>query len=153
MEYREDANVRLSNIQSRGIILKKDKVLVMFRIKNGDGYYTFPGGHMRKGEEPIDTAVREIEEETTIKVKDMELAFEFKNYVKKKKVESEYYFVGKWKSGVPMLSGEESRRANEDDYYQPMWVPIDEIFELILYPLMAKEWVMEYLGKFLEKRK
>lgn len=153
MEYREDADVRLNNIQSRGIILKEDKVLVMFRIKKGNGYYVFPGGHMRKGETPVDTAVREIEEETTIKVKNMELCFEFKNYVKKNKKHVDYYFVGEWKSGIPTLSGEESRRADKDNYFQPMWVSIDEIPELVLYPLAAKEWVIEYLEKFLERRK
>lgn len=152
MEYREDADIRVNNKQCRGIILKGDKVLVMFRRKNGEEYYTFPGGHMRKGEEPVDTAKRELFEETTVKVKDLDLAYEFFNYAKPKKTEVDYYFVGYWDSGRPTLSGEESRRATEDNYYEPMWVKVGNISELILYPLAAKEWVIDSLEKYLKKR-
>ena len=152
MDYREDEDIRNKDIQSRGIILKDDKVLVIFRRKNGEEYYVFPGGHMREGETPVETAIREIEEETTVIVKDLELAFEFFNYVKPKKVMKDYYFVGYWKSGEPLLSGEESRRVSEDNYYEPMWIPIKEILNLTLYPLMAKEWVEYYLERFLEGR-
>lgn len=153
MEYREDADVRLNNIQARGIILKEDKVLLMFRRKNGKEYYVFPGGHMRKGEKPVETAIREIKEETTISVKDLKPAFEFKNYIKKEEEQIDYYFVGEWKTGVPTLSGEESRRVNEDNYYEPMWMDINRISELTLYSLAAREWVMGYLEMFLEKKK
>ena len=153
MEYREDADIRLNNIQSRGIILNGDKVLLMFRRKNGNEYYVFPGGHMRKGETPQETAEREIEEETTIKVRNLELVFEFRNYIRKDKEQIDYYFVGEWKSGEPVLSGEEYRRANEDNYYEPMWIDINKVQELTLYSLAAKEWFMEYFERFLESRK
>jgi len=152
MNYREDADVRINEIQSRGIILKEDYVLLMFRRKDGDEYYVFPGGHMREGETPLENAIREIEEETTIKVKDMELAFEFKNYVKPNKVKTDYYFVGYWKSRNPVLSGEESRRVNDDDFYKPMWIKLEDIKNLTLYPSMAKEWLEYDLKKFLGKR-
>ena len=153
MKIPEDADIRINDVQCRGIVLKDEDVLVMFRKKNGEEYYVFPGGHMREGEDPVDTTVREIYEETTVKVKNLELAFEFKNYVKKKKVKIDYYYVAKWESGEPVLSGEESRRACKDDYYEPMWVSIGDISELTLYPLMAKEWTEGYLERFLEKRK
>ena len=152
MNYKEDADVRINNIESRGIIFKGEDVLIMFRIKDGEEYYVFPGGHMREGETPLENTIREIEEETTIKVKDMELAFEFKNYVKPKKVQKEYYFIGYWESGEPVLSGEESRRANDDDYYKPMWISLKELQNLTLYPAMVKEWIEYDLKKFLEKR-
>lgn len=151
MEFREDADIRVNNVQARGIILKEDKVLVMFRIKNGEEYYVFPGGHMEIGETPKETATREIKEETTIEVNNLELAFEFKNYVKRKKVLEEYYFVGKWKSGEPVLSGEESRRCTNENFYKPMWISINEISGLLLYPAMAKEWVTEYFEEFLRR--
>ena len=150
MDFREDADVRINHIQARGIILKEDKVLVMFRRVKGDEYYVFPGGHMREGEKPIETAVREIEEETTIKSKDLKLAFEYRNYLKKER--REYYFVGYWESSEPILSGEESRRATDENYFKPMWLPLTDIPELVLYPLMAKEWVMTYLERFIEEK-
>ena len=84
-EYREDADLRINEIQSRGIILKGNDILVMFRRKEGREYYTFPGGHMRKGETPLENARREVEEETTITVKDLQIALEYTNYVNQRK--------------------------------------------------------------------
>jgi 8-oxo-dGTP pyrophosphatase MutT (NUDIX family) len=144
-DYKEDADIRNEHIQARGIIVKDDKVLVMFRRKEGREYYTYPGGHMRVFEKPIDTAIREIREETTIEVKDLKPAFDFINYAKP---EENYYFVGRWKSGEPTLSGEESRAVCEENYYEPMWVDISEIKDLNLYPRAAKEWTMNYLSTF-----
>jgi ADP-ribose pyrophosphatase YjhB (NUDIX family) len=152
MEYREDADVRLDNIQSRGIVLKDDLVLVMWRKKHSNEYYVFPGGHMRKGETPEENAIREIFEETTIKVKEMELAYEFKDYAKPEEVSIDYLFVGRWVSGEPELSGEESRRADEDNQYKPMWVEVGEVSNLLLYPLVSKEWFEDRLEKFLRRR-
>jgi 8-oxo-dGTP pyrophosphatase MutT (NUDIX family) len=122
----------------------------MFRRRDGEEYYVFPGGHMRFGEKPVDTVRREIEEETTVKVKELKPAFDFFNYLRKER--RDYFFVGRWESGEPVLSGEESRRNDEDNYYEPMWVDRDKIKELNLYPLFAKEWFEEWLERFLVER-
>jgi 8-oxo-dGTP pyrophosphatase MutT (NUDIX family) len=150
--YHEDSDIRIDNIESRGIILKDDKVLLIFRIKNGGKYYVFPGGHMREGETPLDTAIREIEEETTVKAKDLTLIYELKTHIRNEIIE-QYCFLGEWESGEPMLSGEEAVRNCEDNYYEPMWVDIDKIKDLNLFPSVAKEWVVYYLKDFLESRK
>jgi len=150
MSYREDQDIRIDHIQARGLILKGKKVLVMFRRKNGKEYYVFPGGHMQKGEKPIDTAIREIKEETTIEVKDLKLAFKFINYLKHEK--RDYFFIGGWKKGKPILSGEESRRASEENYYEPMWILIEDIAKINLLPLRTKEWVMLHLERFLKEK-
>ena len=144
MDYREDADVRNNYFQARGIIIKDEKVLLMFRKrKDRDDYYVFPGGHMRYGEKPIDTAIREIKEETTIKIKNLKPAYDFINYTDPE--QRDYYFIGQWESGKPTLSGEESRRCSEENYYEPMWFKISKISELNLYPRAAKEWVMNHL--------
>ncbi len=148
MRTPEDADIRNDYFQCRGIILKGDKVLVMFRKKKGKGeYYVFPGGHMRYYEKPIETVERELLEETTISVKNLKPAYDFINHTEPEK--RDYYFIGEWVSGKPTLSGEESRECNEDNYYEPMWVDIDDIQELNLYPRAAKEWVHDWLGRFL----
>lgn len=148
MREPEDTEIRNNYVQCRGIILKGNKVLVMFRRKNGREYYVFPGGHMRYGEKPIDTVVREIREETTIEVKNLELAFHFINHLKKER--EDYYFVGNWVSGEPTLSGEEFKENDKNNYYEPILVEISDIEELELYPLFAKEWFIDWLERFLE---
>lgn len=152
MRIPEDKNIRLENIQCRGIILKEDNILLMFRRKKGREYYVLPGGHMQKGEKPIDTAIREIEEETTINVKDMDIAFEFKNYLEKDQIRLEYYFVGKWESGEPKLAGEESRELDESNYYEPMWISLKDVPKLQLYSATVKEWVVNSLDRYLKER-
>lgn len=149
MRKPEDSEVRNDHFECRGIILKGDKVLVMFRRKKGQEYFVFPGGHMRYGEEPLDTAIREIREETTIEVENLRPAFDYINHMKVER--RTYYFVGDWKTGEPILSGEESRESSEDNYYEPMWVDISDIPSLVLYPTVSKEWVINWLDRFLKE--
>lgn len=60
---------------SRGIIFneKKDAIISIKRTKYKEGkvvdiYYTFPGGHVEKGESFKETLVREIKEELDIEI-------------------------------------------------------------------------------------
>ena len=45
------------------ILVLNDKVALIERHRAGLHYFTFPGGHVDKGETPERTAVRETEEE------------------------------------------------------------------------------------------
>lgn len=152
MEFREDQEVRIDNIQARGIIIKEDKVMLMFRRKNGKEYYVFPGGHMQVGEQPLETAIREVNEETTVVSQNWLPVFEFKYRFEKENEEIEYYFIAYWKSGTPTLSGEESRRSTELNYYEPMWVEIEKLKDINIVPLRAKEWVMNYIQNYRKDR-
>ncbi|MDD4381823.1 MAG: NUDIX domain-containing protein [Candidatus Dojkabacteria bacterium] len=152
MRTPEDADIRIENVQCRGIVLKDDQILLMFRRKKGREYYVLPGGHMEKGEKPIDTVIREVKEETTVEVSNFELAFEFKNHKDKDIEKLEYYFVGKWKSGEPTLSGEESRETDESNYYEPIWVSLTDVPRLKLYSGAVKEWIVNSLNKYLKER-
>lgn len=143
----EDENIRINNIQSRAIVIKENKALVMWRNKNDSIYYVFPGGHMDIGEKPIDTAAREVFEETTIKAKDLELVYETKDYANSSNEQTVYLFIGKWDSGEPTLSGEESRRANQQNQYKPMWIDLKDIPSLNLYSLPIKEWVINNMER------
>lgn len=49
-----------------GIVSKKDKILLIFRL----GKWDFPKGKFEKGETPKQCAVREVEEECSVKVKE-----------------------------------------------------------------------------------
>lgn len=140
MKNREDQDIRNNNVQARVFVVKGDLILVMFRRKNGEEYHVFPGGHMRQGETPLETAVRELVEETSVKCKNVKRAYEVTDYASAEQ-KKEYYFVGEWESGDPKLSGEESRRSCEDNYYEPRWIPLSAVPSLTIYPASAKEWV------------
>lgn len=50
-----------------------DKILVQNRVSNDWGGITFPGGHVEKGESFIDSVIREVYEETGLKIREPEL--------------------------------------------------------------------------------
>jgi len=145
MDFREDQEIRINNIQCRGFVVKDNKILVMYRKKNGEEYYVFPGGHMRQGEQPEDTVIREIEEETTVKCTIQRKAYKLIDYAKTNKPQTEYYYICNYISGTPRLSGEESRRSTEENYYQPMWIELTQLSNLLVYTAQAKEWIISNL--------
>jgi len=139
-EFRKDQSIRNDHIQSRAIVIRNGKILVMFRRKNKEEYYVIPGGHMRDGETPEETATREVEEETTVKINTLKPAYEITDYAGKRP-NKEYYFTAEWQEGEPILSGEESGRSDESNFFLPMWIPLTDVPKLLLYPLHLKEWI------------
>jgi 8-oxo-dGTP pyrophosphatase MutT (NUDIX family) len=69
-----DTNKRVSCI-----VQHEQKVLLIYREKNGRKYYTFVGGHIQQGENPIETVVREVKEETNLDISNPTKLIEFDN--------------------------------------------------------------------------
>ena len=137
--YQEDKGHRIENQRHAGIVVKKSKILLIQRIKEGYEYYVFPGGHKREDEKGEDVVVREINEETSIVATKPKLMFEFKDY---KNDKFDFYYICKWVSGKePKLNGEEIVRNCKENYYQPMWVEIGRVSELNILPKFAKDWI------------
>lgn len=137
-----DSEIRVNNQRHAGIVIKEGKILLMERKKNGFEFWTIPGGHLQKGEDPLKVVLREVEEETIIKVKNPTLVFEFRDYYKNN---FDYYYLCEYIEGVPTLGGEEAEKSNELNYYNPQWVELEKVFELNLLPKFAKEWIVENL--------
>jgi len=60
---------------ARAIIIEDDKMLVMHRNKHGSQYYTLVGGRVQEGETTEQALVREVKEETGLKVISARLVF------------------------------------------------------------------------------
>jgi 8-oxo-dGTP pyrophosphatase MutT (NUDIX family) len=60
---------------ARAIIVEDGKLLVMHRNKSGSEYFTLVGGRVNEGEEPEQTVVREVREETGLEVTSARLVF------------------------------------------------------------------------------
>jgi mutator protein MutT len=124
--------------RSAGIVIKDGKVLVMHRINKGDEYWVFPGGGQEEGETPDQTAVREIEEETTVKVKADKLVY----HITWDTGEENFFYLCDYVSGEPKLNEdseefEESKNATQ--LYEPMWIEIDKLSSLKLYQLEIRD--------------
>lgn len=144
MVFNEDQSIRIENIQSRGFVVKGDSILIMYRKRNGEEYYVFPGGHMQEGETPEETTIREVEEETTIKCTIQKKAYEITDY-SNDNPQIQHFYICDYVSGEPELSGEESRRSTSENFFKPMWVKLIEIYKLKIYPAQSKEWVIKNL--------
>ena len=98
-----------------GIILVcKDEILLIKRIKNGNQYYVIPGGGIEKDEDIISAAVREIREEINLEInkEDINKFCEIKNQDR-----TEIYFITEIKKQKFIICGEEAERSNADNVY------------------------------------
>lgn len=60
---------------ARAIIIEGDHMLVMYRNKHGDEYYTLVGGRLADDETPEHALVREVKEETGLDITAARLVF------------------------------------------------------------------------------
>lgn len=136
--------------RSVGIVIKDNKVLVMHRINKGDEYWVFPGGGQEEREAPDQTAVREIDEETTIKVNVGRLVY----HIIWDTGEENFFYLCDYISGEPKLrsdSEEIKQMKNGDQVYEPMWIEIDKLSKLKLYQLEVRDlFLNDYKNGFPE---
>ena len=101
----------------------ENKVLI---VKHNEGHWDFPKGHMEKGEDEYQTAIREVKEETSV---DIELYKNNRytiNYSPKEDVDKTVvFFLAKSKSDI--LKKQDSEIANIG------WFSYDEALEVLTY--------------------
>ncbi len=123
--------------RSRGILVFRDKFLVVRIGKGKREYYTFPGGHGKKGESLEDACIREFFEETGLRVRIV-------NMIQKTKEKDHhtYYFsceldkdqeVQLDEDGYPVVQVvvEEQKRKSK---YDSMWLSITDLGSVNIYP-------------------
>jgi ADP-ribose pyrophosphatase YjhB (NUDIX family) len=113
-------------------------VLLMRRIKAGREYHTLPGGKLKVGETPAQACSREALEETGLCVTVGRKVMELFNLGK-----LEHYFVASSFSGRVALGGPERQHNSPENFYEPLWVPIERIEQVNLLPVEAVEMVKE----------
>jgi 8-oxo-dGTP pyrophosphatase MutT (NUDIX family) len=131
------------NIVGRGIVIKDEKLLVIKRHKNGEEYYTLPGGHLEDGETAKAAAEREVVEETDVKVS----AFRelYKYYFRgSRQAGYQTFFVCEYKSGEPHKTDAEeyTDTSRVSGTYDPMWLPMAELKTANLRPVCIKKQLL-----------
>jgi ADP-ribose pyrophosphatase YjhB (NUDIX family) len=88
-------------------IIDDGKVLLLRRANTGwlDGYYDLPAGHLEKEETFKEGAVRELEEETKLKVlpEDLRLIHAYQNYNYPDRPHYGYIFQARRWNGIPQI--------------------------------------------------
>ncbi len=108
-------------------VINKDTVLLFYRLKNGEEYYSVPGGGVESDETSEQAAVRELKEETSLDITLGEKIGEFEadnNH--------QYFYIAKSWSGIPAFGGEELERQSPANVYRLEWVPIEKINDIDL---------------------
>lgn len=105
------------------IILNEDKVLL---VKHNIGHWGFPKGHMEKNETELQTATREVKEETNVDVQIQE---------EKRYVEEYYSSEDTFKQVVYFLATCKNMnvQAQKTEIEQIEWVPIKEAVNKLTY--------------------
>ncbi len=137
MRREKSAGAVIYNIRTR-------KFLLLHYPTRGKGHWDFPKGHVEEGEDEVETALREIKEETGLVV---EIVFGFRDEIK-------YHFRDKnllvEKTVVYFLAVTESENVNlsyeHDDY---AWLEYDEAVNRITYK--SSRDVLMRAKRFLER--
>ncbi len=114
------------------VVIKDDKVLLIRQKNNVVG---FPKGHVELGETEIQTAVREVLEETGIVVevisnKRYTIGYMMKDNIRKEVV----YFLGK-------VINDDNFNYENDEVTECFWVAIDDVTKFIKYNNLKKMWL------------
>ena len=105
------------------IIIEKDKVLLIQQTK---GHWGFPKGHVEAGETEIETAIREVKEETNLDVEINEnKRYTMKYITDKGTLKQVVLFIAK------KINGNE--RYQESEIKSMKWVTFEDAIKTITY--------------------
>ena len=123
------------------VINNKNEVLL---IHHNAGHWDFPKGHMEEGETEVQTAIREVKEETNIDVKVNEKYRYTTEYSPKEDVMKEVvYFLAE--------NINNDKEAQLEEVSEVKWVKLEEAIEKITYDT-SKE-ILVKLKKDLKRNK
>ena len=131
-----------------GICIKEDSVLLIYRINRekdfNQEYFVFPGGDVG-ADESIESALTREFSEASIKVKPGDLFYSSEDDGNDDAV---YYYLCEYVFGEPSFiekSVEVAAMQEGMQLYTPMWIPIRELDDLIVYPESVKSKLLEEL--------
>lgn len=137
-----------------GIVIESSKVLLIHR-KNEKEYYVFPGGGVEENETIEEAVIRELKEETSIKVKIKKLLY-IHHIVDEQNDSDQYFYLCEYLSGIPKLGdfNELQNMKSANDFYEPLWYPTQKLSETLLYPLEIRDWLIwDFKNDFSDKTK
>lgn len=130
-----------------GICIKDGQVLLVHRINNENQfnkeYFVFPGKEVA-GDETIESALENAFKDFSMSIKRGELIYSKDD----DSDEQEYYYLCKHTLGEPSVapgSDEEKEMEEGKQVYIPMWIPLSELEDLIIYPESVKMNLIELL--------
>lgn len=115
--------------RAAAIIISKQRILLIHRIRVLKEYYVFPGGHIEEGESAEEACIREVLEETGLDTAWLQFAFDFPGPTR-----IAHYFFVQVRPGTLALIGPEVLKQSEENRYLQEWIPLAKIGEINLRP-------------------
>lgn len=110
----------------RAIIINQDRLLVMYRNKFGDEYYTLIGGSVEPNESLEMALMREVREETGLQLHSCKLTFIEKP---NKPFNEQYIYLCDYSGGEVYLPSNsiEAKLSKLGNIYKPQWMSLSEL--------------------------
>ncbi len=121
------------------VLIENGQLAMIERHRQGQHYFTFPGGHVDPGETPEQAAVREAEEELGLRVTLQKLLAEIWWNDK-----PQYYYLAETVGGTfGTGQGYEILHPHpEKGTYEPVWVPLGSLLDRQVRPRAMAEIVV-----------
>ena len=120
--------------RATGIVIKNNSVLVIGRRHKGEKYNVFPGGGVENVESIEGALVREMKDELSINVKGcrrLKATRETEYIDGEVDKQIEHYFLVDDYDGEVRLGPELVEKSSPDNIYAPVWVPVENIKEVV----------------------
>jgi 8-oxo-dGTP pyrophosphatase MutT (NUDIX family) len=119
------------------LVVQDGRLLILHRRKRGDVYDAIPGGKIEDGETPAQAAIREIEEETSLRVRLSAPVLVLENEGRR-----EFYFDARKITGEPVLGGSEAAFSSPANAYALGWLALTDLKHAPIRPPALKEWLV-----------
>lgn len=121
----EDPTFNAGRNTSRAILIHQGQILLMERWRDGEHYFSIPGGGIEQDESPEHAVLRELKEETSVSASLGRLL-----YTWKEGTHTHYFYECIYISGEAHLPADAEEAGDENNKYKPRWIKYDEIKNL-----------------------
>ena len=129
---------------SRAVIIEDGKILLSHELNSG--WWLIPGGGLEDGETPEECVIREVEEETGLRVRPQGQFLVMHEYYEEYRYTGYYFICEVTGKGQMKLTDAEIRRG-----VQPEWIPLQEAIDLFSKHESYADVCEEQRGAFLRE--